>query len=75
MDGKTAIKRWMCAHDKKTRADHLAMDGVEAAIDELFTLPDGSEGLIPHDHDLSARESVNCRCTVAYKIVPQDNEG
>lgn len=56
---------WSAALDGRTRPDHVIMNRKKAVIENgrpVFTLPDGSTGEYPRDPNLSAGESINCRC-------------
>jgi hypothetical protein len=63
-----ARKRWDATLDGRTRDDHEMMHGEEVGVDELFTLPDGSQGMYPGDPALPAEQSIQCRCWVDYTI-------
>ncbi|WOC14979.1 phage minor head protein [Pseudochrobactrum sp. MP213Fo] len=66
-----AVKVWKSANDERTRADHLAMNGVEViGMDEPFTLPDGSQMLHPCDSSLGApaSQTIRCRCTYFVRL-------
>jgi hypothetical protein len=63
-------KAWSAAIDDRTRQDHVDMDGVEAADDGIFTLPDGSTGPGPGLTG-SAAQDINCRCSAVAIIAGQ----
>lgn len=65
------IRKWRAAHDSRTRLSHLSLDKTEIrGLDVPFVAPDGSLLQFPGDRSLgaSARECVNCRCTLDYMI-------
>lgn len=65
---KDVTKEWDSSGDARVRADHRAMDGQKAAMDEAFTAPDGSRLMFPGDGSLgaSADQTIGCRCYCAY---------
>lgn len=59
-------KTWRAERDRKTRKEHLKMDGTTIPIEEYFKFPD-CEMLYPHDEvNGTALECANCRCSLAY---------
>lgn len=58
-------KEWISVLDSRTRRDHMLADGQIVANDELFTVG-GERCRFPGDLNLSAKEVINCRCTLAY---------
>lgn len=66
--GVTMTKTWISSKDERVRDDHIGMDGQTVPVDEDFVAPDGSRG--PHPGEMgSAAQDINCRCTVAYRVV------
>lgn len=71
-------KVWVSAQDNRTRripkdhADHLHMNGVEAAMDEPFNVQDET-GIIkmdrPGDSGAPARQICNCRCLISFRVL------
>lgn len=61
-------KRWITAHDERVRPSHRDQDGVK--IDMEGTFPNGCS--FPGDPDGGAKETINCRCTIA--LVPKRDE-
>jgi SPP1 gp7 family putative phage head morphogenesis protein len=58
-------KQWVAANDARTRPEHSAAHGQTVDKDEDFEVGGEScEG--PGDPNLSAEQSINCRCTVRY---------
>jgi len=58
-------KKWKRSSSKKStpRETHVAMDGVEIGVDELF-LVDGEFGMYPRDTTFSPKNRVNCGCVL-----------
>lgn len=63
-------KIWDATGDKRTREDHLLMDGQTVGFDEPFLFPDGTRAMFPGDISLDAspQEIINCRCRFRTKI-------
>lgn len=59
------VKEWMAVTDRNTRRTHLAADGQTVEIGEDFTVG-GELAQFPGDTRLSAKEVIQCRCSVAY---------
>ena len=60
-------KKWKHSGSKKNqpRENHVAMDGVEVGVDEEFEIEGSGETCqYPRDPSLSAKERVNCHCTM-----------
>lgn len=64
--GQVETKTWLAALDHRTRASHVAAHGQTVAMDADFTVG-GARGPVPHQLP-SAKEVVNCRCTVIYNL-------
>ena len=61
-------KVWISTFDDRSRDDHMAMDGVKVPMNEMFTLPSGSQLEYPGDSANGAAEDIiNCRC--GYEII------
>lgn len=60
-------KTWLSTQDARTRDDHLDMDGTTVAFNELFVVG-GEEAEFPCDPNLSAEQSINCRCCLTYDL-------
>jgi hypothetical protein len=61
-------KVWISTFDGRSREDHMAMDGVEIPMNEMFQLPTGSMLEYPGDSANGAPgDVINCRC--AYEII------
>ena len=80
--GLVTVKEWIATKDNRTRrfprdnADHLDMDGVKVPIDAKFQV-DG-KGFIdfmlhPGDSTAHAANVCNCRCTLGYEAVRDEN--
>lgn len=62
-------KEWHAVHDSRTRFDHVKADGQRVGVNEPFDIG-GYKAQYPHDPNLPARESVNCRC-ISIPVRPE----
>ena len=67
-------KIWLATGGGRTRDTHNAASGQQVDINGLFVVG-GLECRFPADPALSARERVNCRCTIIYKPRPKLVQG
>lgn len=58
-------KEWISATDERTRPTHRAVNGVVVNQTDFFTVGD-SLMMYPGDPRGSAKEVINCRCSIAY---------
>lgn len=65
-----AGQEWIATRDSRTRSTHSSVDGDIAMVGETFSVG-GSTMLYPGDPNGAAKETVNCRCTVAL-LTPED---
>lgn len=73
MPDMTVIKRWVATHDDRTRPDHRELDGKAVlGMDTPFALADGTTIRWPHDPQAPASQTVNCRCSINFELVPRD---
>lgn len=63
---------WRTANDARVRDTHSAMNGQERGKGEAFSSLSGAELRFPRDPRGPASEVVNCRCSVAIKILPPE---
>lgn len=71
MTGLSLKKEWISTIDDRTRAevfDHLSADGQTVDMDAKFIVS-GEELDYPTDFTASPGNTINCRCTVAFKSV------
>ena len=59
--GADIVKQWDATIDKRTRPDHVALDGQLREIDQPFKTPSGKTALYPGGFGI-AKEDINCRC-------------
>lgn len=59
-------KKWIAAHDNRTRDTHADLDGQEVDVDEKFKTFDGREIDYPGDPTADPDLVYNCRCTLVY---------
>ena len=68
-------KIWIATKDSKTRDTHRALDGqVARGLNGMFISPSGAMLMHPHDPNAPAEEIINCRCTMAIRLVPRTSE-
>lgn len=67
-----AAKEWISTADGRTRPSHSTAGGQVVHISAPFSVG-GQGAMYPGDPTLSAKESVNCRCTVAF-LTPDEYE-
>lgn len=81
--GLQTVKEWIAVNDDRTRRtprdlyDHLHMDGVQVATDEVFkvTGKKGDKDMdFPGDPAGGPGNTCNCRCTVGFEVVRDDND-
>lgn len=66
--GGETLKTWVTT-GLRTRAEHLAMEGVQVEMDEYFVMPNGDMMLYPRDvsQGAAAENVINCACGVIYE--------
>lgn len=81
--GLMTEKEWISIQDNRTRRiprnnyDHLHMDGKRTPVDKPFTVPGLTSVDImefPGDPNGSAGNVCNCRCTVGFEVVRDEND-
>ena len=81
--GLQTVKEWIAVNDDRTRRtprdlyDHLHMDGVQVATDEVFkvTGKKGDKDMdFPGDPAGGPGNTCNCRCTVGFEVVRDEND-
>jgi len=58
---KSLRKEWSAVLDFRTRESHALADGQTVEVDAEYNIG-GHDALYPHDPQLPADESINCRC-------------
>lgn len=71
-EGYEVRKTWITRMDGKERESHRELNGQTVPFDEPYQLPDGGTIMRPHDPAAPARETVNCRCAQAFKLVRKE---
>ena len=68
-DGRAlqVTKEWVAILDSATREDHVLADGQQVGVNENFTVG-GEEANFPRDPNLSAKQSINCRCISDFNV-------
>ena len=70
--GYTIAKTWMATDDDRTRHDHRELHGKTViGLETPFICDNGDEVRWPHDPQGKARQVVNCRCTLACRLIPR----
>lgn len=64
-------KIWLAVMDANTRPDHVDANGQQVANEEYFVVG-GYQCQYPGDAALPAKESVNCRCCLAFVAVSDE---
>lgn len=65
--GMNLKKEWIATPDDRVRATHWEANAQTVPLEQPFTVG-GYKAMYPSDPSLPARESVNCRCTLAYDV-------
>ena len=65
-----AGKQWIATRDSRTRPSHGHADGQIVAVNQPF-LVGGAGAMYPGDPALPAKESIQCRCAVAF-LTPEE---
>lgn len=71
-------KVWLATKDKRTRADHVEVDGQKVGRDDYFNVG-GNTMLIPgarvqeNGLPVEAKEVCNCRCTTIFETIRDAN--
>ena len=71
MDPTAIVREWSATMDKRTRRDHIIMDGRKVSgMIEPWVLPDGSRMMYPGDTSLNAAadQTIQCRCLEQYNV-------
>lgn len=63
--GLSLKKVWIATQDQRTRDTHLILDGTQTTMEGSFFVG-ASEARYPGDPALSAKERINCRCTIDF---------
>ena len=64
-------KIWIATSDDRTRPTHADADDQTVDLDDKFSVGD-EEMDMPGDPDADASETVNCRCTIGYSPVEEE---
>ncbi len=68
-DVEDVTRRWQLGFPREHRPHHVALAGQVISIRERFDLGNGITARCPHDSDLPASETLNCRCSCVYRVV------
>ena len=64
------VKVWISTFDQRSRPEHMAMDGVRVAMNEMFNV-NGEMMEFPCDPNASAGNIINCRCGYEILVTPE----
>ncbi len=67
-DVEAVTKKWVHGLSAEARPNHVAINGTRVDFAEKFDLGNGIFALYPHDENLPASETLNCRCTAFYRV-------
>lgn len=71
-DGKIAEsdirRKWDSAGDMRVRHSHALLDGKTAGLREPFRSPSGALLMFPGDPSAPPSETINCRCSLIYRV-------
>lgn len=70
-DGIIMVRKWVAAHDSRTRAWHSSLDGQEVGLDESWE-NDYGEIMYPGDPTADPANVYNCRCSIRSHILGFD---
>lgn len=62
-------RKWITAGDHRRRPSHRSMHGQHRGLNERFMTGDGYTILYPHDPSAPGSETIQCRCTIATRII------
>lgn len=65
--GLNMMREWVASSGARTRQTHSRADGQIVALNQAFEIG-GSSLMYPGDPSGPAKETVNCRCAVAYVV-------
>jgi hypothetical protein len=71
MSADTIMREWSATMDRRTRRDHMIMDGKKVqGLTAPWVLPDGSMMMYPGDTSMgaSAEQTIQCRCIEEYNV-------
>lgn len=68
VDADLVTGKWRTAKDPRVRDTHRALEGREVPFGEMFVTPAGNRLRFPHDQNAPPSETVNCRCTISWRI-------
>lgn len=73
MDPARVRRVWNAVRDARTRDAHRDMQGQETTIEEPFVDGEGNQLMWPGDPSAPAETTINCRCTVTFRILPLES--
>lgn len=71
---QNVVKRWIAKLDQKTRDTHAELNGQEVrGIESPFQSSSGALLAFPGDPSAPPRETINCRCSLAFTMLPSNS--
>lgn len=68
------VKRWIAKIDDKTRDSHAELNGQQIrGVDSPFRASSGALLAFPGDPSAPAAETINCRCSLAFTMLPSNS--
>ncbi|NTJ00350.1 head morphogenesis protein [Agrobacterium rhizogenes] len=68
IDAEDVTKTWKRSPAEHPRMQHTMISGTSVALDQPFTMPDGTEMMYPHEPGAPARHTLGCHCRLEYDI-------
>lgn len=73
LDARRVRRIWNATRDRRTRDAHRTMQAQERAITEPFEDGDGNRLQYPGDPAAPAETTINCRCTLTFRVLPPES--
>lgn len=65
------VRKWVTARDERVRSTHRELNGQQRMLGESWTTSAGATLDYPGDPDAPAEETVQCRCSLTTRLIPQ----
>lgn len=74
VEPQNVVKRWIAKIDDKTRDTHAELNGQQIrGVDSPFQSSSGALLAFPGDPSAPASETINCRCSLAFTMLPSNS--
>lgn len=70
IDPSRVVRRWNATRDQRVRDYHLSMQAQERPLGIAFEDGRGNQLRYPHDPEAPAETTINCRCTLTFRVRP-----